>query len=198
MPSNTIEPRLILASSSPRRKHLLEQAGLTFEVVPGTVDEKSILAESPEDHVHLLATAKSEEIARHYPDTHVIGADTIVVIDDMILGKPVSKAEARDMLKKLSGRNHAVLTGYAVRCDRSEYLHSETIRTSVQFKSLTDNEIEWYLETEEPFDKAGGYAIQGQGAFMVKRIVGSYTNVVGLPMSEVIDCLTRIGLGLRR
>jgi len=194
MPSITIEPRLILASSSPRRKHLLEQAGLTFEVAPGTVDEKNILADSPEDHVRLLATAKSEEVARHYPNAHVIGADTIVVIEDMILGKPASKAEARDMLKKLSGRNHAVLTGYTVRCDRSEYLHSETIRTRVRFKSLTDSEIEWYLETKEPFDKAGGYAIQGQGAFMVKQIIGSYTNVVGLPMSEVIDCLTRIGV----
>ena len=196
MPSITIEPRLILASSSPRRKHLLEQAGLTFEVAPGTVDEKNILADSPEDHVRLLATAKSKEVARHYPNAHVIGADTIVVIEDMILGKPASKAEARDMLKKLSGRNHAVLTGYTVRCDRSEYLHSETIRTRVRFKSLTDSEIEWYLETKEPFDKAGGYAIQGQGAFMVKQIIGSYTNVVGLPMSEVIDCLTRIGVSI--
>jgi len=198
MPRNTIEPRLILASSSPRRKHLLEQAGLTFEVVPGTVDEKNILAESPEDHVRLLAEAKADEIARHYPEAHVIGADTIVVIEAIILGKPASSAEARDMLKKLSGRNHAVLTGYAVRCDRSEYLHSETIRTIVRFKPLTNSEIEWYLETKESFDKAGAYAIQGQGAFMVKRIIGSYTNVVGLPMSEVIDCLMRIGLGLRK
>lgn len=196
MPSDTIEPQLILASSSPRRKHLLEQTGLTFEVVPGTVDEKNMIADSPEDHVRRLAEAKAGAIARHYPDAHVIGADTIVVIDDMILGKPASKTEARSMLKKLSGRDHVVLTGFAVRCNRSEYLHSETIRTRVQFKSLTDREIEWYLETKEPFDKAGGYAIQGQGAFMVKRITGSYTNVVGLPMSEVIVCLTCIGLGI--
>ena len=198
MPSDTIERQLILASNSPRRKYLLEQAGIIFEVVPGIVDEKNMIANSPEDYARRLAEAKAEAVAHQYPNAHVIGADTIVVIEETILGKPASKAEAKDMLKKLSGRNHAVLTGYAVRCIRSKYLHSETICTRVRFKSLTNSEIEWYLETEEPFDKAGGYAIQGQGAFMVKRIIGSYTNVVGLPMSEVIDCLTRIGLGLRK
>ena len=149
-------------------------------------------ADSPEDYARLLAEAKADVVARQYPNAHVIGADTIVVIEGMILGKPASKIEARDMLKRLSGRNHAVLTGYAVRCDRSAYLYSETIWTSVRFKSLTNSEIEWYLGTNEPYDKAGSYAIQGQGAFMVKQIVGSYTNVVGLPMSELIECLNRI------
>jgi septum formation protein len=184
--------RLILASDSPRRKRLLEQAGLIFDVVPGKVDEKNMAAGSPEDYARRLAEAKADVVARQYPNAHVIGADTIVVIEGMILGKPASKLEARDMLKRLSGRNHAVLTGYAIRCDRSTYLHSETIWTRVRFKSLTNSEIEWYLGTNEPYDKAGSYAIQGQGAFMVKEIAGSYTNVVGLPMSELIDCLNRI------
>jgi len=192
MPSNTMNTRLILASSSPRRKHLLEQAGLIFDVVSGNVDEKNMAADSPEDYARLLAEAKADVVARQYPNAHVIGADTIVVIEGMILGKPASKIEARDMLKRLSGRNHAVLTGYAVRCDRSAYHYSETIWTRVRFKSLTNSEIEWYLGTNEPYDKAGSYAIQGQGAFMVKQIVGSYTNVVGLPMSELIECLNRI------
>ncbi len=196
MPSDTIEPQLILASSSPRRKYLLEQAGLIFDVIPSTVDEKNMIADSPEDHARRLAEIKAGAVARHYPNAHVIGADTIVVIEDMILGKPASKAEASDMLKRLSGRTHVVLTGYAVRCNRSSYLYSETISTSVRFKSLTDREIEWYLKTKEPFDKAGGYAIQGKGAFMVRRITGSYTNVVGLPMSEIIDCLARIDVAV--
>ena len=194
MPNNTLEPRLILASNSPRRKHLLEQAGLTFVVVPSAVDETNITAESPEEHVRLLAHAKSEAVARRYPDAHVIGADTIVVTEKMILGKPDSKFEASEMLKRLSGKTHMVLTGFAIQCKRHRFLHMETIQTQVRFKSLTDDEIEWYLETGEPFDKAGAYAIQGQGAFMVQSIAGSYTNVVGLPISEVIHRLSRIGI----
>lgn len=196
MPNDTTEPQLILASSSPQRKYLLEQVDLIFEVIPSAVDEKNILENSPEDHARRLAETKADAVARDYPDAHVIGADTVVVIEGNILGKPASKTEARGMLKKLSGRTHRVLTGYAVRCNRSLYLHSETVSTSVRFKSLTDRQIEWYLETKEPFDKAGSYAIQGKGAFMVRRITGSYTNVVGLPMSEVIDCLVRIGVAV--
>lgn len=186
--------RLILASGSPRRKFLLAQVGLTFDIIPSTVDETLIGLHAPEDQARLLAEKKAAAVARRYPDAYVIGADTIVCIDNALLGKPASTAEARAMLKRLNGRTHKVLTGYAVRCEKQKHTESKTVCTVVRFKSLTDAEIEWYLDTKESFDKAGAYAIQGQGAFMVATISGSYTNVVGLPMSDVVDSLNQLGL----
>lgn len=189
-------PDLILASESPRRRYLLEQAGLSFSVIPSGFDENSVSLSSPEVYVRTLARAKAGEVAEKYPRSWVIGADTIVLIDDMILGKPGTEAEARAMLKRLSGRIHQVFTGYAVCCKAENRMFSETVITRVLFKTLSEAEIEWYVHTPEPFDKAGAYAIQGLGTFLVKSISGSYTNVVGLPVCELIGFL--IGEGVIR
>lgn len=186
--------RLILASSSPRRRYLLEQAGLTFTVIPSTVDESSVPTGTPEDHVRLLAEAKAKEISESYPESWVIGADTLVLIDGNILGKPDSAAQARQMLETLSGKTHRVLTGFCV-CRKSDgRTFLETVESKVLFKTLSDGEIDWYIRTGEPFDKAGGYAVQGLGSFFVKRIEGSYTNVVGLPICEVMEYLMSEGV----
>ncbi len=184
---------LILASQSPRRKYLLKQAGLQFKVIPSQVDESTVPMTSPESYVKLLAEQKAQDIARQYPDNYVIGADTIVLMDGTILGKPRSRDEARHMLARLSGKTHQVLTGFAVRCTARAYSYSDTVKTDVRFKTLAPEEIEWYIHTPEPFDKAGAYAIQGLGTFLVKSINGSYTNVVGLPVCEVIELLLKEG-----
>lgn len=187
-------PRIILASASPRRKYLLEQAGLRFEVIPSEFDEDSVAEEDPAARVRVLAEEKADLVAGSYPDHWVIGADTMVVIDGRILGKPGSTEEARRMLLRLSGRVHQVYTGYAILCRGQGLRFSEAVATDVRFKNLNDHEIEWYVHTGEPFDKAGAYAIQGIGTFLVRSINGSYTNVVGLPVCEVIEQL--IGHGV--
>lgn len=188
------EPLLILASKSPRRRYLLEQAGLNFSVIPSSIDETRIPLLSPETYVRIIAEAKADDISKKYPEKWVIGADTIVLKNEDILGKPGSRDEARTMLKQLSGQIHQVLTGYAICCKAKNRMFSETIKTDVLFKNLTHEEIEWYIHTKEPFDKAGSYAIQGLGTFLVKSINGSYTNVVGLPVCEVIEFLIREGV----
>lgn len=194
MNNSQTDSLLILASKSPRRRYLLEQAGLTFRVVPSNIDESSVAVSSPEDYVRILSEAKANDVAQKHPDKWVIGADTIVLKEGVILGKPASQAEARAMLKNLSGQTHQVLTGYAICCVAKQHMFSETIKTDVLFKNLTDTEIEWYIQTQEPFDKAGAYAIQGLGTFLVKSINGSYTNVVGLPVCEVLEFLIKEGI----
>jgi septum formation protein len=189
-----IECALILASQSPRRSELLKAAGLSFQVIPSEIDESRVTLTEPVEYVKTLAQAKTNDIAHQYPDKWVIGADTIVLIDGQILGKPSSKTDARKMLKRLNGKLHQVMTSYAIGCRKAGRFFSETISTEVEFKKLTNEEIEWYIQTDEPFDKAGAYAIQGLGVFMVKRINGSYTNVVGLPVCEVVHALLQEGV----
>jgi len=198
MQNSSGEPLLILASKSPRRRYLLKQAGLSFTVIPSTFDESKVPLSSPEAYVKFLAEAKANQVSENYPARWVIGADTIVMIDGYLLGKPDSRADARLMLKRLSGKTHQVFTGYCICCRSKDRIHSEVIKTDVRFKNLSDTEIEWYIRTNEPFDKAGAYAIQGLGTFLVKSIKGSYTNVVGLPVCEVIEFLIDEGIiGLR-
>ena len=194
MQASITQAKLILASKSPRRRYLLRQAGLDFEVIPSSIDESSIQMGAPETYVRVLAESKAREISERFPEAWVIGADTIVVIDGTILGKPASRAEARSMLMQLSGRTHRVLTGYCIRCKDANRSVSQTVSTDVHFKSLSADEIDWYIHSGEPFDKAGAYAIQGLGTFLVKAIHGSYTNVVGLPVCEVIEFLIREGI----
>ena len=192
------KPLLILASKSPRRRYLLEQAGLSFSVIPSSIDENSIPISSPETYVRALAEAKAHDISKRYPENWIIGADTIILIQGTIFGKPDSRKEARLMLKSLSGQIHQVLTGYSICCKSKKRNFSETIKTDVLFKNLTNKEIEWYIHTKEPFDKAGAYAIQGLGTFLVKSINGSYANVVGLPVCEVVEFFIKEGvIGLR-
>ncbi len=189
-----ISPLFILASKSPRRRYLLKQAGLDFLVVPSRVDENKTSMHDPEKYVIELAEAKAVDVGQNYPDSWVIGADTIVVIGDAILGKPRSKDDAKNMLSRLSGQTHQVYTGFAVCCKTRKRLFSKVVKTDVLFKELSDEEIQWYIHTPEPFDKAGAYAIQGLGTFLVRSIHGSYTNVVGLPVCEVIEFLLKEGL----
>jgi septum formation protein len=194
MQNSTQDPLFILASKSPRRSYLLKQAGLEFSVIPSSIDESAVPLSSPETYVRVMAEAKAMDISDKYPDKWVIGADTIVLIDGSLLGKPGSKSEARAMLNQLSGQTHQVLTGYAICCKTKKRNFSETIKTEVSFKNLSKEEIEWYIHTDEPFDKAGAYAIQGLGTFIVKSINGSYTNVVGLPVCEVVEFLLKEGI----
>jgi septum formation protein len=194
MAKHQATPYLILASQSPRRKELLEQAGIAFTVVHGNFDEDSIPLDEPNAYAKLLAREKANQIAAQYPDAWIIGADTIVCIDDAVLGKPSSKQNARSMLRQLSGRTHQVVTGYALVHQFQQRLITDAVTTDVRFKPLSEAEIEWYVHTIEPFDKAGGYAIQGLGSFLVKTVHGSYSNVVGLPVCEVISLLYSEGV----
>jgi septum formation protein len=186
---------IVLASASPRRRELLTQVGINFQVVPSTADEALLANETPETHVIRLSCDKAMEVANRSGQNGrwFIGSDTVVVRDDIILGKPIDATEAAAMLTSLSGRSHRVISGYAVYDREHVRTLSAAITTKVFFKELTSREIEGYIATEEPFDKAGSYAIQGIGSFMVPKIEGSYTNVVGLPLCEVIAALEELG-----
>jgi septum formation protein len=184
---------LTLASTSARRRELLAVLGVQFRVVaPTGVDETPLDGESPLELVRRLAVAK----ARSVDGDPVVAADTVVEVDGDILGKPVDADDARRMLRRLSGRTHLVHTGVAVRNgDRAE-IEVEVVTTSVRFVALTPPAIEWYLDTGEPFDKAGAYAIQGAGGVFVDGIAGSVSNVVGLPLATVVAMLgTRVFRG---
>ncbi len=184
---------LILASKSPRRSELLRQIGIEFEVVPAGVSEDFILGESPQEHVIRLAQTKAEDVSGNYPERWVVAADTVVCINDSVLGKPRDQKEAMQMLRRLSGQEHWVWTGFAV-CHLAKRKDGKgAVQTAVKMKELTPEEVEWYVRTEEPYDKAGGYAIQGLGSFMIESIRGSYTNVVGLPVCELVQMLQRLG-----
>jgi septum formation protein len=172
----------------------LEQIGLEFTVIPSNLAEDSIPLPSPELYVKRLAEAKAKKVSQKHRDSWVIGADTIVISNNTMLGKPESRPEALKMLRSLSGKTHQVLTGYCICRAAIGRLFSETIKTDVRFKTLTELQIEWYLNSGEPFDKAGAYGIQGIGSLLVKHIHGSYTNVVGLPVCEVFEFLINEGV----
>ncbi|MBC8440469.1 MAG: septum formation protein Maf [Deltaproteobacteria bacterium] len=186
--------KILLASKSPRRKVLLEQLGLKIKIVPSNIDEADILIKNPEKYVKALSFLKAEKIALLYPDDWILGADTIVVVDDQILGKPQSKTDAIAMLNTLNNCEHSVFTGFSIVNQEKNCIITQSVETKVFFKCLSPQEIQWYVNTGEPFDKAGSYAIQGIGAFLVKRISGSYSNVVGLPVCEVIETLMNLNI----
>jgi septum formation protein len=187
------EKGIILASASPRRMELLASAGIVFDVIPGNVPEEPLPGELPVDHVIRLARDKAYEVATRVEGKFFIGADTIVVCDGEIMGKPRDAADAERMLRKLSGIPHEVITGFAVYDKVRDSLFCDAVTTRVYFKRLCGKEVMEYVATGCPMDKAGAYAIQGGAAHMVERIEGSYTNVVGLPLCEVIATLRRIG-----
>jgi septum formation protein len=189
---------LILASSSPRRAELLEQLGVRPKIEPAAVDEAIEPDEAPAEYVERLARDKAAAVmvGHSEPDAVVLAADTTVVVDGLILGKPAGALEAAQMLRLLSGRQHEVLTGVAVGC--SGVLVSDVARTSVSFLSLSDEEISAYVETGEPFDKAGGYGLQGAASMFVTGIDGPVDNVIGLPRRLTGELFDRLGLDLRR
>jgi septum formation protein len=183
--------RLILASASSRRAELLAAAGFAFDVMPVEIDERVLPSEHPADYVSRLALAKAREIACRNSGRPVLGADTVVVVDDRILGKPRDRAEAAGMLRMLSGRSHDVLTGVALCLDEREAC--EVACTRVRFLQLSHAEIAWYAASGEADDKAGAYAIQGLASRFVDTIDGSYSNVVGLPVATVYRLLREFG-----
>ncbi len=186
---------LILGSSSPRRKELLSALGIRFVVIPSSVDERLLSGETPEMHVQRLALDKAQEVAAMVPGQWVLGADTIVVIDGQILGKPHDKKEAKEMLSSLSHRTHTVFTGYAL--VNHLYPTKNRVRhvcSRVRMRALSPDEIAAYVNTGEPMDKAGAYAIQGIGSAIVAEVTGSYTNVVGLPLCEVAQDLQELAI----
>lgn len=188
----TLSGRFILASASPRRTELLKIMGLDFDIMPGDIDETFRPEETARAHVLRLSEGKALFVAPHHPDAWILGADTIVVVAGEILGKPRSPEEAKRMLEKLSDRTHEVLTGFCiVRQDRKVRIR-EVVASEVLFRKIAPDEMAWYTGTDEPYDKAGAYAVQGMGSCFVREIRGSCTNVVGLPLCEVIDALKRV------
>jgi septum formation protein len=190
---------VILASASPRRLDLLKRIGVQVQVIPPQVDETPEPEELPDDLVRRLASSKALAVAGQVPknqDCLVLAADTVVVQENSILGKPSDREEASAMLRCLSGQVHQVVTGVAVVRTLDREIVSVARTTRVRFRELSDSWIEWYLNTGEPFGKAGAYAIQGAGALLVDSIDGSWTNVVGLPLEILPDLVGRLDLSL--
>ena len=180
---------IVLASASPRRTELMTLAGLQFNVVPADICEDVLPGEVAADHVMRLSREKADVVAAITGGRFFVGADTVVVLDGAILGKPVDEADAYRMLTSLSGRNHEVITGFTV-FDKVSGIHvSRSVCTEVTFKELQEQEINAYVASGCPMDKAGAYAIQGGAVHFVRSISGSYTNVIGLPMTELYEVL---------
>ena len=191
--------RLVLASSSPRRADLLRAAGIPFELFPVDVDEQFRRGETPEHAVARLAEAKAAVAAGSHPDAIILGADTTVVVLRETLAKPADAEDAARMLRLLSGRSHDVLTGVCVSHQGRRLVHVEPTR--VRMAPLQESEIAWYVATGEPLDKAGAYAVQGLASRFIEGIDGSYSNVVGLPISSVYSLLKELGcdiLGVKK
>ncbi len=186
--------RVILASTSPRRQDLLRSIDVDFEVIPADIDESALAGESPEALVKRLSAQKAAVVADNYPDALVIAADTIVTVDGEVLAKPVNAEQNHDFIRRLSGNSHQVHTGHALRLGKRSLL--KVVRSDVRFRSLSEAEIDWYVSTGEGLDKAGGYAIQGYGATIVKEICGCYFNIVGLSLANVIEAAKSLGVEL--
>lgn len=190
----TVPPRVILASQSPRRRELLTLVGIAHEVRPADINEDVRPGEHPHAYTERLAIEKAQVIAAREPEAIVIAADTTVVIDRDILGKPVDAADARAMVRRLSGRSHVVMTGIAVA--RAGRVASAVEEVGVTFRALTDDEIARYVATGEPMDKAGAYGIQGRAAMFIEEIKGSHSGIVGLPLCETALLLRDFGYPL--
>jgi septum formation protein len=184
---------IILASASPRRTELMALAGIEFNVVSADINEEVLPGENPSEHVMRLSREKADVVAGTTNGRFFIGADTVVVMEDRIMGKPADDAEAFRMLSDLSGRNHEVITGFSV-FDKVSGIHlTRCVRTEVTFKELSEGEIRAYIATGCPMDKAGAYAMQGGAVHFIRSICGSYTNVIGLPMTELYEALCQLG-----
>ena len=187
------DPVLVLASSSPRRKELLTWAGVAFDVSPGEVDESQQAGEIPVDYVRRLALDKAIEAAGRHPGRYVLAADTVVVLDDLIMGKPQGRNDAQNMLSRLSGKSHRVITSFCL-IGPNGGKRIGHVETDVEFRQLSAEDIERYIDSGEVWDKAGAYAIQARGAALVNRVSGSFTNVIGLPLADVLEALSCNGL----
>jgi septum formation protein len=186
---------LILASVSPRRHELLAERGIAHEIVPSGIDEDALPAASPREFVRAAARAKAEEVARRFPGRLVLGADTVIAFRGEVIGKPGTPARTRAVLARLSGETHEVLTGIALVRAAPAWSRDAVVSSTVTFRPLGPEDIEWYVATGEGDDKAGGYAIQGKGARLISGTAGSFTNIVGLPMEAVLELLGEAGGG---
>ncbi|WP_141618538.1 nucleoside triphosphate pyrophosphatase [Myxococcus sp. AB036A] len=193
MHMNADQTLLVLASASPRRRELLAQLDIRFTVSAADIDETPHADEAAEAYVGRLAREKARVVASRHPGAWVLAADTTVALGAELLGKPRDAEEAQAMLTRLSGRTHDVYTGVALAGRHEETL---VVRTRVTFRSLSSGEMSWYANSGEPLDKAGAYAIQGKGGFLVAGVEGSTSNVVGLPLGETVALLERAGLPL--
>ncbi|HZE79968.1 MAG TPA: nucleoside triphosphate pyrophosphatase [Candidatus Polarisedimenticolia bacterium] len=192
------KPELILASSSPRRQELLREIGISFQVHAANINEDQIAGETPIAYALRLAQEKAQAVAAHYPQSYVLGADTIVVVDGEVLGKPKDQQDAARMLRLLSGRGHEVTTAVSVVAPGTvapgTLAETRASTTKVYFREIAEDEIQQYVAGGEPMDKAGAYAIQGGASRWADRIDGEFSNVVGLPLSLVTDMLITTGL----
>ena len=189
------EYHLILASASPRRKALLQELGLAFEVIPAHIEELLLEHETALEHVRRLALEKGQKLAYDYPESWVISSDTIVVLDNQILGKPKDEADAKRILRALSGRSHEVITAFSIQHSSRDIELVEHEITEVHFRNLSDEDIEDYIASGSPMDKAGAYGIQDLDAYLVDRINGSYHNVMGFPVAKFAQEWNRLLTG---
>jgi len=185
---------IILASESVRRVDILRTLGVPFSIIPPDIDESRRQDESPKEYVLRISYDKAHKVGNHFPDKWVIGADTVVLYKNKILGKPKNETEAFDMLRTLSGKWHKVITGFCLLNMLRKVAYRDAVETRVFMRDMLDHEIVRYIGTSEPLDKAGAYAIQGRAGYMVKEIKGSYTNVIGLPICEVAEVLLSMGV----
>ncbi|MDR1677568.1 MAG: Maf family protein [Deltaproteobacteria bacterium] len=189
---NAEKPLFVLASASPRRRELLAACGLCFEILKAEIDENPNPGESPEDLVVRLALLKANTVLAQRPKLPVLSADTVVALDKVIFGKPESLDQAKDMLEKLSGRVHRVITGYCVTGGPQGREKYGLVISKIAFRNLSAAEIDWYLSLNQSMDKAGAYAIQMEGGFLTDWLEGSYTNIVGLPLKETLEALSTV------
>ncbi len=194
MKADKLVKKIILASASPRRQELLERIGLKFEVEPSRYEEQTIPALGPHELVKRNSLEKAKTVAARRRNAIIIAADTIGVFRGRILGKPHTPTEARKMLTALSGRSHRVITGFTITDSETGKTTSRSVETKVYFRELAPEEIDAYVRTGEPLDKAGAYAIQGLGALIVERIDGDYYNVIGLPLCALVEALKEFGV----
>ena len=187
---------IILASSSPRRKMLLNQIGIKFTVHASKSDEKMNPRLKPRGQAEYLSEEKAKIVAKEYPDALIIAADTFVVFNDEIIGKPHTKANAKKTLQKLSGNSHMLITGITVMDTKTGKQITKSVETKVFMKKLTQKEIDGYIATEEPLDKAGAYAIQELGGIFIEKIEGSASNVIGLPLNELYETLKKFDIDI--
>jgi len=185
---------LILASASPRRQGYLLELGMEFRIQSADIDETPFPEEKPHAFVRRMAVEKAKPIMDLYPDAWIVAADTVVSLADVILGKPKDSKDAVSMLMQLSGREHWVQSGICLACRQEEVIAVQSVSTRVVFSSFSEKVAQAYVATGEPLDKAGSYGIQGKGAFLVKEIEGSYSNVVGLPLCELLLMLESHGV----
>ena len=190
------DPHLILASSSPRRKELLTLLGLPFEIIPPEINEEVLGQESPANHVRRLAHEKAQSVASHYPDSLVIGSDTVIELDGKILGKPADLEDAYHMLTGLRGRCHLVHTGLALVAKANELRETYVETVKVCVKDFSNADLQAYLKTQDSMGKAGAYSIQGKGADLIEKIDGDYPTVVGLPLGKLAKLLGQAGVEL--